>query len=79
VIAFAIAAIEMPSVIWNLQHDGVSWLWQLHHVAKSHRPFDFVGAQIGLAGLLIVPFARFWFRGWRGDAGTACCGHRRRR
>jgi len=68
-IAFAIAAaVEMPNVIWNLQHDGVSWLWQLRHVAKSHHQLDFVGAQVGLAGLLIVPFARFWFRGWRGDA-----------
>jgi 4-amino-4-deoxy-L-arabinose transferase-like glycosyltransferase len=68
-IAFAIAAaIEVPNVIWNLQHEGVSWLWQLRHVAKSHRVFNFVGAQVALTGLLIVPFVRFWATGWRGDA-----------
>jgi 4-amino-4-deoxy-L-arabinose transferase-like glycosyltransferase len=69
-IALAVAAaIAMPNVIWNLQHGGVSWLWQIRHVAKSHRPLDFVGAQVGLAGgLLIVPFVRFWVSGWRGDA-----------
>ncbi len=52
-----------------MQHDAVSWLFQIRHVAKSHHPIDFLGAQVALAGgLLIVPFVRFWFSGWRGDA-----------
>jgi 4-amino-4-deoxy-L-arabinose transferase-like glycosyltransferase len=65
----AAAVIAAPNVVWNLQHGGVSWLWQIRHVAKSHRPLDFVGAQVALAGVVpIVPFVRFWLTGWRGDA-----------
>jgi len=65
VIAFAVYA---PNTIWNLQHDLISWQFQLSHVQEAPRRLDFLGAQLGLGGpLLALVGLAWWLVGWRSD------------
>ena len=74
VAAVVAAAVYSPNILWNLEYDNLSWAFQLHHVASEADRLGFLAAQVGLAGgLLFVPMAVFWARGWRGDAVDRLC------
>ena len=40
--------IYLPNAIWNVEHDLVSWRFQLMHASEAGHQLDFLGAQIGL-------------------------------
>lgn len=63
-----------PNAAWNLTHDLVSWRFQVDHVAESSRRFEFLAAQVGLAGpLLVAALAAWWAVAWRGDPVERLC------
>lgn len=74
-IAAAIAfVIYSPNAWWNLQHDLVSWRFQLNHVSEAPRRLDFLAAQLALGGpILLLACGGFWLTGWRGDRAARLC------
>ncbi len=67
-------AVYSPNVAWNLEHDLVSWRFQLNHVASSTDGLGFALAQLGLASpLLALGFLAWWAVGWRGDRVERLC------
>jgi len=74
-LAAAVAlAVYLPNVAWNLDHDMVSWAFQLNHVSEAPRRLDFLAAQLGLAGpLLALAAAAWWAVGWRGSDTERLC------
>ncbi len=67
-LAAAIAlVIYLPNLLWNLDHDLISLRFQLEHVAQEPDRLAFIGAQLGLAGML-APAVLAWVAvGWRGS------------
>ena len=60
--------VYLPNALWNVQHDLISWQFQLHHVSEAPRRLDFLAAQLGLGGpLLALVVAAWWAVGWRGE------------
>lgn len=60
------ALVYAPNAIWNLLNSGVSWRFQLAHVAESADRLGFVGAQFGLAGPVLLIAGLVWAaRAWR--------------
>ena len=74
-LAGAVAAlVYMPNVLWNLDHELISWSFQLNHVAEAPRRLDFLAAQIGLAGpVTFFVMAAWWAVGWKGDLVERLC------
>jgi 4-amino-4-deoxy-L-arabinose transferase-like glycosyltransferase len=74
-LAAAVAfVVYLPNAVWNIQHDLVSWSFQLDHVSQAPRRLDFLAAQLGLAGpLLGLAAAAWWTVGWRGDRVERLC------
>ena len=66
--------IYAPNALWNLQHDQVSWRFQLEHAASGGSRLDFLGAQVGLVSpILFGVLAAWWCVGWRGDRVERLC------
>lgn len=60
--------VYLPNAAWNVQHDLISWRFQLNHVSEAPQRLAFLAAQVGLAGpLLFLTVAAWWAVGWRGD------------
>ncbi|MFT4977478.1 MAG: 4-amino-4-deoxy-L-arabinose transferase-like glycosyltransferase, partial [Myxococcota bacterium] len=46
-LAAAVAfVVYLPNAVWNIQHDLVSWSFQLDHVSQAPRRLDFLAAQL---------------------------------
>lgn len=61
-----------PNLLWNLAQDGVSWRFQLAHVADSSGSLALLAAQVGLAGPVIFGACCVaWGLGWRALLGGA--------
>lgn len=66
--------VYLPNVIWNLQHDLISWRFQLNHVSETPSRLAFLGAQWVLGGPLLAPVALCWWCiGWRGSSIERLC------
>ena len=66
--------VYMPNVIWNLQHDLVSWRFQLDHVSQAPSRLGFALAQLGLVGPILFPtFLVWWAVAWKGDRVDRLC------
>ena len=68
------ALVYLPNALWNLQHDLISWRFQIAHAAEGGRQLDFLGAQIGLVSpFLFLVFLAWWCVGWRGSQIERLC------
>lgn len=66
--------VYLPNAIWNLQHEMVSWRFQLDHVGQAGRPLEVLAAQVGLAGpVLFAAAVAWWGVGWRGSRLERLC------
>lgn len=53
--------IYMPNILWNLDHELISWEFQLHHIQSEPNRWAFIGAQIGLVGPMLFGVLLVWF------------------
>lgn len=66
--------VYLPNALWNLAHDGLSWRFQLDHVAEGGSGLELLLAQVGLAGpLLFVGLVLGWTVGLKGDRVARLC------
>lgn len=66
--------VYLPNAAWNVQHDMISWRFQLDHVSQAPQRLAFLGAQLGLAGpILGLAAGAWWLVGWRGDRIERLC------
>jgi lipid-A-disaccharide synthase len=62
------ALVYAPNALWNLNHDAISWRFQLEHVAAAADRLGFIGAQVGLAGPVLFVAGAVWsWVAWRSE------------
>lgn len=72
--AFLAFLVYLPNALWNVEHDLISWHFQLNHVSEPVSRLAFGLAQLGLAGpVLFLAFVAWWAVAWRGDPIERLC------
>ncbi len=67
VAALVALGLYLPNLAWNAENDLVSFRFQLDHVTQDADRAAFLGAQVGLVGLLAPAVAAWALVAWRGD------------